>query len=219
MSQATLSERAYVNSNLFSGHYLDERVVERDEWDCDEAAQEALDDLRSLYELEGSLVEGYGEDALIDNWIDEVLDVLGFGTQKEVTLPNGGGYVDELLFEDSTARRDAAKVFLDTDDTTETEAYLVESFVPVAVEKADGFANFRETATKTNSLVDRLEAIELPDFDEVAEDLARYREAVERAEELDEKIERTDDLIDEIVYDLYGLTDEEIEVVEEAVEE
>ena len=34
---------------------------------------------------------------------------------------------------------------------------------------------------------------------------------------LDEKIQRTDDLIDEIVYNLYGLTDEEIEIVEEAV--
>jgi hypothetical protein len=31
------------------------------------------------------------------------------------------------------------------------------------------------------------------------------------------KIERTDALIDEIVYDLYGLTDEEIAIVEEAV--
>ncbi len=46
---------------------------------------------------------------------------------------------------------------------------------------------------------------------------ADYRGAVERAEELDEKIERTDALIDEIVYELYGLTDEEIEIVEEAV--
>ena len=30
---------------------------------------------------------------------------------------------------------------------------------------------------------------------------------------------RTDNLIDEIVYELYGLTDEEIEIVEEAVGE
>jgi len=37
------------------------------------------------------------------------------------------------------------------------------------------------------------------------------------AEELDEKIERTDALIDQIVYDLYGLTDEEIEIVEDSV--
>jgi len=34
---------------------------------------------------------------------------------------------------------------------------------------------------------------------------------------LDEKIEKTDNLIDEIVYDLYGLTEEEIEIVEAAV--
>jgi len=102
-------------------------------------------------------------------------------------------------------------------DLSETEADLVEAFVPVAVEEAGGFAGFRETATKTNSLVDRLEAITLPDPDDVTDDLQRYREAVEWAEELDEKIQRTDDLIDEIVYGLYGLTDKEIEIVEEAV--
>ena len=47
--------------------------------------------------------------------------------------------------------------------------------------------------------------------------LESYRETVARAEGLEAKIERTDDLIDEIVYELYGLTDEEIEIVEEAV--
>lgn len=46
-----------------------------------------------------------------------------------------------------------------------------------------------------------------------------YVEAREHAEELDEKIERTDALIDEVVYELYGLTEEEIEVVEQAVAE
>ncbi len=34
-----------------------------------------------------------------------------------------------------------------------------------------GFANFRETATKTNSLVDHLEALTLPDPDDVADGL------------------------------------------------
>ncbi|OYR54156.1 restriction endonuclease [Halorubrum sp. Ea1] len=72
-----------------------------------------------------------------------------------------------------------------------------------------------ETATKTNSLVDRLKAIELPDVDDVADDLENYLRTKERAEELDAKIEQTDQLIDEIVYELYGLTEEEI--VEEAV--
>ncbi|GAD52672.1 hypothetical protein MBEHAL_1432 [Halarchaeum acidiphilum MH1-52-1] len=102
-------------------------------------------------------------------------------------------------------------------DLSEEEAALVEEFVPVVVEEADGFAGFRDNATKTNSLIDRLKAITLPDPDDVADDLRRYIEVKKRAEELDEKIEKTDRLIDEIVYDLYDLTDEEIEIVEESV--
>ncbi|WP_241989495.1 restriction endonuclease [Halorubrum sp. SP9] len=104
-------------------------------------------------------------------------------------------------------------------DLTEREADLIEHFVPVAVDEAGGFANFRETATKTNSLIDRLKAIEVPDVDDVADDLENYLDTKERAAELDAKIEQTDRLIDEIVYELYGLTDEEIEIVEEAVED
>ena len=98
------------------------------------------------------------------------------------------------------------------------EAVLVEAFIPVAVDEAGGFADFRESATKTNSLLDRLKAMTLPNPDDVEDDLQRYIENREHAEELDEKIEKTDQLIDEIVYDLYDLTEEEIEIVEEAVE-
>jgi type II restriction/modification system DNA methylase subunit YeeA len=56
----------------------------------------------------------------------------------------------------------------------------------------------------------------LPDVNDVVDDLENYLRTVERAEELDEKIEKIDDLIGEIVYELYGLTDEEIEIKEEA---
>ena len=41
----------------------------------------------------------------------------------------------------------------------------------------------------------------------------------EQADELDKKIEKTDYIIDEIVYELYGLTDDEIEIVESAVQD
>nr|WP_229380502.1 restriction endonuclease [Haloarcula sinaiiensis] len=102
-------------------------------------------------------------------------------------------------------------------DLTETEGDLIEAFVPVAVDEAGGFAGFRETATKTNSLVDRLRKLTLPAVDDARDGLVSYMETVERADELEAKIERTDELIDEIVYELYGLTDEEIEIVEEAV--
>lgn len=117
MSQATLSERPYVNSNLFSGHYLDERLQLRDEWECNDEAAEVMSELQSLYELEGGLVEGYNEDSLIDNWIDEILDILGFGTQVETSLPETSGFVDILLYESDMTRRNAAGVYLDTQDS------------------------------------------------------------------------------------------------------
>jgi len=118
------------------------------------------------------------------------------------TDSNGYRYVDSI---------EALRVT----DLTEREADLVASFVPVAV--ADELGGFRKTAAKTISPMDRLEALTLPAVEDVAGGLAQYLETEERAAELDAKIERTNDLIDEIVYELYGLTDEGIEIVEEAV--
>jgi len=114
MSQATLGSGPYRNSNLFSGYYLDERVADLDAWDCDEEAEEAFERIRDLWDKEGSLLSSYNEDELIDTWIAEVVDILGHGTSSEVTLPDGGGYVDRLLFESEEARRESAKQALDS---------------------------------------------------------------------------------------------------------
>ncbi|EMA53191.1 Eco57I restriction-modification methylase domain-containing protein [Halococcus salifodinae] len=102
---------------------------------------------------------------------------------------------------------------------SEPEADLIAAFVPHAVDAADGFAGYRDNATATISPLDRLEGLTLPTLADVEGGIERYMDARERAAELDEQIERTDELIDEIVYELYGLTDDEIEIVEEAVGE
>lgn len=115
MSQATLGSGPYRNSNLFSGYYLDERVADLDAWDCDEEAAEAFEQIRNLWDKEGTLLPSYNEDELIDTWIAEILDILGYGTSSEVTLPDGGGYVDRLLFENDAVRREGAKRALDGD--------------------------------------------------------------------------------------------------------
>lgn len=98
---------------------------------------------------------------------------------------------------------------------SDEEVALVEAFVPVAVDEEIG--GFRDNATKTNSLVDRLKAMTLPDISDVADDLDRFIKVKKRANKLNQKIEETDQLIDKIVYDLYDLTDEEIDIVESAV--
>ena len=102
---------------------------------------------------------------------------------------------------------------------SEAEETLIRNFIPVVVSKADGFAGFRQNATKTNSPLDRMKDLVLPDTGKVRDGLEQYIEVRAKADELERKIKRTDQLIDEIVYDLYGLTDEEIEIVESAVQD
>ena len=114
MSQATLGSGPYRNSSLFSGYYLDERVADLDAWDCDEEAEEAFEQIRDLWNQEGALLPSYKEDELIDTWIAEILDILGYGTSSEVTLPDGGGYVDRLLFKNEVVRRESARQALDS---------------------------------------------------------------------------------------------------------
>lgn len=55
-------------------------------------------------------------------------------------------------------------------------------------------------------------------FNESDTEFRRYATG-SHAEEPRAKIERTDDLVDRIVFERYGLTDEEIEIVEDAVSE
>nr|WP_237561383.1 TaqI-like C-terminal specificity domain-containing protein [Halostella pelagica] len=102
-------------------------------------------------------------------------------------------------------------------EISDEEMALIEALVPTVVEKADGFAGFRNNATKTISPIDRLEGIELPKVDDVEAGLERYGETKCRANKLEKEIERADDCINQLIYELYELTNEEIEVVESAL--
>lgn len=68
---------------------------------------------------------------------------------------------------------------------------------------------------KTRSVPKKLAASKLPLFDPNA-DLTDYESLQVEIAHLSEQIEATDSLIDRIVYQLYGLTDDEIRVVEGA---
>ncbi|MFB6182600.1 MAG: Eco57I restriction-modification methylase domain-containing protein, partial [Candidatus Nanohaloarchaea archaeon] len=61
-------------------------------------------------------------------------------------------------------------------DVGEKMAALIREFVPVAVDEAGGFANFRESATKTKSIIDRLEELTLPKLDDVEDGLEKFIE-------------------------------------------
>lgn len=103
-------DRPYNNSELFSERFLDSKVPERSEWDCDADAQDAYDALHGLYksEYEDGYVENYdNEDDNLDKWIDEVLTHLGFDYLDETGLPGTTGAVDRILFNSESARKDS----------------------------------------------------------------------------------------------------------------
>lgn len=77
------------------------------------------------------------------------------------------------------------------------------------------FAGYRANATTNISLRDRLFDAWFPDLDQRLTELAPFFRDAKEAAELDRQIEFTDELIDQIVYRLYGLNDQEIAVIEE----
>jgi hypothetical protein len=93
-------------------------------------------------------------------------------------------------------------------------ADLIEAFVPVAIEEAGGFAGFRSTATKTISPADRLQEITLPALPDVVAGLNDYQQALDEYEQLEQEKHDIQNEIDQAVYDLYGLSDEQINVLE-----
>ncbi|MCS4139530.1 hypothetical protein GGQ13_002985 [Salinibacter ruber] len=102
-------------------------------------------------------------------------------------------------------------------DCMEIEAGLVVHWIGALNDADSGFSGYRDNATKTNSLLDRIYDAYFPDSsDNTVQDALRpFLQNAKEAAELDRQIVFTDGLIDQIVYRLYGLSDEEIAVVEQ----
>jgi len=96
----------------------------------------------------------------------------------------------------------------------ELETALLVEFVEYATEEGDGFAGFRDTATKRNSLVDRLEDLVLPDISDIESGLETYLKKKQEVSELDDKYNRLYDLLNRLVYELYELDEDKIRMVE-----
>jgi len=106
--------------------------------------------------------------------------------------------------------------FVNVDGVT---ASLIESFVEYVINEADdGTAEFHSSATKNISLFDRLTRLSLPQISDVEEGVRRFTDAKTRADDIDERIRRTDELMEKIVDSLYGLTSEQVNTMLETHE-
>jgi hypothetical protein len=82
---------------------------------------------------------------------------------------------------------------------------------------ADPGGQFLDVFAAFDELFHNLDAADLL-ADRLAGELDWYPEAVDRAAKLDQTVQRIDDLIDEIVYELYGLTEDEREIEQDCLE-
>ncbi|WP_267644131.1 Eco57I restriction-modification methylase domain-containing protein [Haloarchaeobius amylolyticus] len=104
--------------------------------------------------------------------------------------------------------------FVGADDKVEE---LVLEFVPYAVEQGNGFASFRETATKTNSLIDRLEKLTLPEIEDISKGLDQFLQAKSKHNKLEERQMESEEIIDDMVYTAYGIDDDQRSIIEESL--
>jgi|GEM_PF-3645958 len=79
-----------------------------------------------------------------------------------------------------------------------------------------GIKKFSKARKK--SIWQKIAEVKIPEFNEKArKGFLEYKSAIEKARKLDEEITEIDRAIDRLVYELYGLIEEEIKVVEESV--
>ena len=100
---------------------------------------------------------------------------------------------------------------------SEIDRALLSEFIPIAVEEGGGFADFRETATSTNSLIDRLSNLTLPSVESCRQGLERFTDVKSRSEEIQERTQEAEKQIDDLVFTLYDISDEERVLIEDAL--
>lgn len=107
----------YDNSDLFNDRFLEKGLPRRPEWYCDNEAQAALEELQELYEEEYETVQNYedNEDDTIDDWIQPVLDALGYDHLGETGILAQNGSVDRVLFDSTDARQSSVEPRRDGD--------------------------------------------------------------------------------------------------------
>ena len=86
-------------------------------------------------------------------------------------------------------------------------------FLSKALESIKNFSKAKQKSTWQ-----KIAEVKVPEFNhKVKNAFLKFKSAMQKTKELDEEILKIDRAIDRLVYDLYGLTEEEIQVVEKSV--
>jgi hypothetical protein len=94
---------------------------------------------------------------------------------------------------------------------------LLTEFVPYVVEVEEKDAGYYSEARKSITPLERLNDIILPNVEEVIDRMREYQQKKNRAEYLAQQIFATDEFINQLIYQLYGISQEDINTIENEV--
>ncbi|WP_330632868.1 Eco57I restriction-modification methylase domain-containing protein [Halocatena halophila] len=176
--------------------------------------------LTPLESLDGFAFRVTDESSLFQQTADTV-EGLRIGSVDCVTTGQTVGLTCTLRYKPERERADTDRWgYVETEPepvaelTTQSGATrrVVRRVIEYAVEHGKGTAGFRRCATKTLSPADRLGEITVPTCNSQA--CTAFHNRLKRYETLTREIETIESLIDELVYDLYGLSSSQRSVID-----
>lgn len=81
-----LESAPVVNENLFTNHYLEDRIVNLSEWKEDEEIKEAFDEIKEIYDKKKNILSSCNESQLREEFINPVLRILDFYLVPEESI-------------------------------------------------------------------------------------------------------------------------------------
>jgi cysteinyl-tRNA synthetase len=210
------------NRNLFSNHYLESLIKDDPVWNDD--VTDAFNQAKKIYNtrkgswknINESMLEDLNTPAVVDKLLDFVAQRLEAQPEESDVIHNLLAYLAERMIEMNKEKNADIKSFLtfiegetgaDIDDMTNKTAireyynHEFQKLIDILVKNKKKLKDGYDPKSPTN----------YRHFNEW------YKDSVSKLQPLMGRIEATDELIDQIVYRLYGLTEDEIKIVEESI--
>jgi len=120
--ELTPASNLFQNRGLFSDHFLQERLLEWEEWNVSEELEHFRSDLLALYEAKKQFLPGLNEAQTEEEFIKPVLDLLGYANsyivQASTKIGQQTNRPDYALFPDASTK-DKAYAIIESNDYTQ----------------------------------------------------------------------------------------------------
>ena len=209
------------NRNLFSNHYLESLIKDSPEWNED--VSQAFAQAKEIYDSRRDSWKNLDESMLEQFLIKPILEeVLGHHYIPQAKVEKGSRRPDYAFFENDAALSEALEnketddIYLKAIAVGDAKRWKV--LLDKKVKGSSGSFEFQKLidilVKNKKKLNDGYDPKSPTNYKHLQE---WYDDSMDKLQPLMGRIEATDGLIDQIVYRLYGLSDEEIKIVEESI--